>query len=254
MQLYSCRGIITLNVRLAKRYETIWGLKMTRIVAYYRVSTSKQGNSGLGLEAQKEAVSSYAGVNGLEIISEFMEVESGKDNNRPKLAEALDLCEITGARLTIAKLDRLSRNVAFLSGLMEAKVKFTACDNPEATELTIHILAAVAQAERKAISERTKAALKAAKARGQVLGNPRLAEARAIIDIKAASSKATQARVDASKARAGKVMRVIEKARQTGADTLQSIAEYLNTHTAIKTPRGSVWTKSSVKRVIDVAS
>lgn len=224
---------------------------MTRIVAYYRVSTSKQGKSGLGLEAQKEAVSSYAKAMGCQIVSEFMEVESGKNNNRPKLAEALELCEITGARLTIAKLDRLSRNVAFLSGLMEAKVKFTACDNPEATELTIHILAAVAQAERKAISERTKAALKAAKARGQVLGNPRLEEARAMIDVKAASCKATQARIDASKSRAEKVMKAIDKARQNGAETLQSIADYLNDKTAILTPRGSAWTRGAVKRVIN---
>jgi len=224
---------------------------MTKIVAYYRVSTSKQGKSGLGIEAQKEAVSSYANANGCKIVSEFMEVESGKDNNRPKLAEALELCDITGARLTIAKLDRLSRNVAFLSGLMEAKVKFTACDNPEATELTIHILAAVAQAERKAISERTKAALQAAKARGQTLGNPRLAEARSKIDIKAASSKATQSRVAASKARAEKVLKVIDKARENGCHTLQRIADYLNEETAILTPRGSVWTRGAVKRVID---
>lgn len=224
---------------------------MNKIVAYYRVSTSKQGKSGLGLEAQKEAVTQHAAANGCEIINEFMEVESGKDNNRPKLAEAIDLCEITGARLTIAKLDRLSRNVAFLSGLMETKVKFTACDNPEATELTIHILAAVAQAERKAISERTKSALQAAKARGQVLGNPRLAEARAKIDVKAATQKGTQARVEASIARAGKVMKVIDKARQNGAHTLQNIADYLNDETAIRTPRGSIWTRGAVKRVID---
>jgi DNA invertase Pin-like site-specific DNA recombinase len=226
---------------------------MSKIIAYYRVSTSKQGRSGLGLEAQKKAVSNYAAANGSEIIGEFKEVESGKDNNRPKLTEALELCEITGARLTIAKLDRLSRNVAFLSGLMEAKVKFTACDNPEATELTIHILAAVAQAERKAISERTKAALQAAKARGQTLGNPRLAEARANVDIKAATRKGTQVRIASSKVRAEKVMKVVEKSRQNGARTLQSIADYLNNETAILTPRGNAWTRSAVKRVIGVA-
>jgi len=225
---------------------------MNRIVAYYRVSTSKQGKSGLGLAAQKGAVSNYAISNDCEIISEFTEVESGKNNERPKLTEALELCEITGARLTIAKLDRLSRNVAFLSGLMDAKVKFTACDNPEATELTIHILAAVAQAERKAISERTKAALQAAKARGQVLGNPRLAEARAKIDIKSATQKGTQARVNASKDRAVKVMKVIDKALKSGIHTLQAIADYLNSETSILTPRGRKWTRGAVKRVIDV--
>ena len=227
---------------------------MSKIIAYYRVSTSKQGKSGLGLEAQKEAVTNYAIANGCEIINEFTEVESGKDDNRPKLGEALELCEITGARLAIAKLDRLSRNVAFLSGLMEAKVKFTACDNPEASELTIHILAAVAQAERKAISERTKAALKAAKSRGQTLGNPRLNEARKNIDVQAATQKGTQTRVDASIARAEKVMKVIEKARENGSHTLQNVADYLNNETVIRTPRGSKWTRGAVKRVIDTSS
>lgn len=227
---------------------------MTKIIAYYRVSTGKQAKSGLGLEAQKDAVVSYARSNGCEITDEFVEVESGKDNNRPVLKEALELCEISGARLVIAKLDRLSRNVAFLSGLMEAKankVKFIACDNPEASDLTIHILAAVAEAERKAISQRTKDALQAAKARGQVLGNPRLGEARAKIDIKAATKKGTQARVKASKARAVKVMRVIDKARENGCETLQSIADYLNCETSIRTARGSLWTRSAVKRVIE---
>jgi DNA invertase Pin-like site-specific DNA recombinase len=223
---------------------------MTKIVAYYRVSTTKQQKSGLGLEAQQQVVAAYAKSRNCEIVAEFTEVESGKKNERPKLAEALELCEITGARLVIAKLDRLSRSVAFLSGLMEAKVKFTACDNPEATELTIHILAAVAEAERKAISERTKAALKAAKDRGQILGNPRLAEARAACNVEEATKKATEARVTASKSRAEKVMRVIDKARENGAQSLQSIADYLNNETSIRTPRGKLWTRAAVKRVL----
>lgn len=223
---------------------------MSNIVAYYRVSTSKQGKSGLGLEAQQQAVTAYAASSGCEIIESFTEVESGKNNNRPELTEALELCEITGARLVIAKLDRLSRSVAFLSGLMESKVKFTACDNPQASELTIHILAAVAEAERKAISERTKAALQAAKQRGQVLGNPNIAEARAVRDMKAALKKATEARVNASKLRAEKVMRVIEKARENGAHTLQSIADYLNEQTSIRTAREKLWTRTAVQRVM----
>lgn len=230
---------------------------MNEIIAYYRVSTGKQAKSGLGLEAQKEAISNYASSNNCEITDEFVEVESGKNNDRPVLKEALELCEISGARLVIAKLDRLSRNVAFLSGLMEAKankVKFIACDNPEASDLTIHILAAVAEAERKAISQRTKDALQAAKARGQLLGNPRLDEARSKIDIKAATQKATQERMRASKVRAVKVMKVIEKARLNGAQTLESIAEYLNNETAIRTPRGSSWTRGAVKRVIDTSA
>lgn len=224
---------------------------MSNIVAYYRVSTSKQGKSGLGLEAQEQAVTAYATSSGCEVIESFTEIESGKNNNRPKLDEALELCEITGARLVIAKLDRLSRSVAFLSGLMEAKVKFTACDNPEASELTIHILAAVAEAERKAISERTKVALKAAKDRGQILGNPRIAQARAACDVKAATRKATEARMIASKTRADKVMRVIQKARENGSHTLQSIADYLNDKTSIRTSRGSLWTRTSIQRVLD---
>lgn len=223
---------------------------MSKIVAYYRVSTSKQGKSGLGLEAQQQAVSAYAASSGCEIIESFTEIESGKNNNRPKLTEALELCEITGARLVIAKLDRLSRSVAFLSGLMESKVKFTACDNPQASELTIHILAAVAEAERKAISERTRVALQAAKQRGQVLGNPNIAEARAARDMEAALQKATEARVNASKLRAEKVMRVIEKARENGAHTLQAIADYLNHQTSITTTRGKPWSRTAVQRVI----
>jgi DNA invertase Pin-like site-specific DNA recombinase len=223
---------------------------MSKIVAYYRVSSSKQGKSGLGLEAQQQAVTAYAASSGCEIIESFTEVESGKNNNRPELTEALELCEITGARLVIAKLDRLSRSVAFLSGLMESKVKFTACDNPQASELTIHILAAVAEAERKAISERTKAALQAAKQRGQVLGNPNIAQARAARDMEAALKKATEARVNASKLRAKKVMRAVEKARENGAQTLQAIADYLNQETSIRTPRGKHWSRVAVDRVL----
>jgi DNA invertase Pin-like site-specific DNA recombinase len=223
---------------------------MSKIVAYYRVSTSKQGKSGLGLEAQQMAVAAYAAASGSEIIESFTEVESGKNNSRPELTDALELCEITGARLVIAKLDRLSRSVAFLSGLMESKVKFTACDNPEASELTIHILAAVAEAERKAISERTKAALRAAKQRGQVLGNPNIAEARSARDKETSLKKATEARVSSSNLRAEKVMRVIAKARDEGCYTLQAIANYLNENTSIKTPRGSIWTRAAVNRVI----
>ncbi len=224
---------------------------MSHLIAYYRVSTRKQDKSGLGLEAQKNAVTVFAERIGCEIIAEFKEVESGKINHRPELNEALELCEITGARLVIAKLDRLSRSVAFLSGLMESKVKFTACDNPEATELTIHILAAVAQAERIAISERTKAALQAAKARGVILGNPKLAEARSKCDVVSALKKATEVRVSVSKKRAAKVMRVIEKARLEGATSLQSIADYLN-NTSIRTARNKLWTRISVSRILNI--
>ena len=139
-------------------------------VTYFRVSTAKQGASGLGLEAQQAAVSTYLNGGSWKVLATFTEIESGKNNERPQLAAAIAYCRITGARLLIAKLDRLSRNAAFTLGLRDAGIKFVAADNPEANELTIGILAVVAEAERKAISLRTKDALTAAKARGTVLG------------------------------------------------------------------------------------
>jgi DNA invertase Pin-like site-specific DNA recombinase len=142
-------------------------------IAYYRVSTDKQGRSGLGLEAQTATVESHAQRNGGQIIASFREIESGKRSDRPELLKALALCRQKKAILIIAKLDRLSRNVAFIANLMESRVEFVACDMPEANKLTLHIMAAMAQHEREATSQRTKEALAAAKARGQQLGNPR---------------------------------------------------------------------------------
>src|SRR3954466_1761959 len=146
-------------------------------VAYYRVSTAKQGASGLGLEAQREAVAGYLNGGNWQLAAEFTEVESGRKNDRPELAKGLALCRRIGATLIIAKLDRLARNVAFVSNLMESGVEFVAVDFPTANQLTIHILAAVAEHEREMISARTKAALAAAKARGTKLGNPNLTDA-----------------------------------------------------------------------------
>jgi DNA invertase Pin-like site-specific DNA recombinase len=137
-------------------------------VAYYRVSTYRQGRSRLGLEAQQAAVRGYLGTE--TPIAEFTEVETGKRNDRPELDRALALCRKRKARLVIAKLDRLSRNLAFIAALMDASVEFVAVDNPHATRLTLHILAAVAEHEREMIADRTKAALGAAKARGVRLG------------------------------------------------------------------------------------
>jgi len=144
-----------------------------RLVAYYRVSTAKQGASGLGLEGQEAAVASYAKSNNAILLRSYTEVETGKRSDRPELARALADCKLSRATLVIAKLDRLSRNVHFLSGLMESGVDFIACDNPHANRLTLHILAAVAEDEARRISERTKAALAAYKARGGVLGAAR---------------------------------------------------------------------------------
>jgi hypothetical protein len=145
-----------------------------KFVAYYRASTAKQGASGLGLEAQQESVRSYLNGGRWQMVSEVTEIESGKRNDRPALANALALCRVHGATLVIAKLDRLARNVNFISNLMESGVDFLAVDFPQADRLTIHILAAVAEHEAVMISARTKAALAAAKARGTRLGNPTL--------------------------------------------------------------------------------
>ena len=120
---------------------------MDKYIAYYRVSTAKQGASGLGLEAQQQAVRDYLNGGQWTLLDEFVEVESGKKSDRPELAKALNTAKLTGATLIVAKLDRLARSVAFLAGLMESSVKFVAVDNPNANDLTVHILAAVAQDE-----------------------------------------------------------------------------------------------------------
>ena len=175
--------------------------KSTGFIAYYRVSTDRQGRSGLGLEAQRAAVVRYlAGIGGI-LIAEHTEVETGSRNDRPELAKALAACRKHKARLVIAKLDRLSRNVAFIATLMDSGVEFVACDNPHATRLTLHILAAVAEHEREMISARTKAALQAAKVRGVRLGRnaERLAPA---------NHAAALDRCQPNKGRAGRTSRV----------------------------------------------
>lgn len=139
---------------------------------YYRVSTRKQGESGLGLEAQQSCVINYARTGSHEIIVSYQEIETGKRSDRPELAKAIAYAKRAKATLVIAKLDRLARNVRFLSGLMESRIEFVCCDNPHANRLTLHILAAVAEDETRRISERTKAALAAYKARGGKLGKP----------------------------------------------------------------------------------
>src|ERR1041385_5272022 len=137
-----------------------------KFIAYHRVSTQKQGRSGLGLEAQRQAVADFLNGGSWRLVEEFTEVESGKRDDRPVLAKALAACRVHKATLVIAKLDRLARNVEFTARLMNSDVDFVACDFPQANRLTIHILAAVAEHEREAISARTKAALAAAKRRG----------------------------------------------------------------------------------------
>lgn len=141
-----------------------------KYVAYLRVSTQKQGYSGLGLEAQREIIQKH--LYDITPISEFIEVESGRKSNRPKLKEALDLCRKTGATLIVAKLDRLARNVSFLSSLLENDVEIVFCDFPQANKMVLHILAAISQYEAELIATRTKQALAAKKIRGAKLGNP----------------------------------------------------------------------------------
>src|SRR3954471_7798 len=164
-------------------------------VSYLRVSTAMQGASGLGLEAQREAIDRHVRQAGGKLLSEHIEIESGKKNDRPEIAKALAAARAKRATLIIAKLDRLARNVAFISNLMESGVDFVAVDLPQANRLTVHILAAVAEHEAKMISERTKAALAAAKARGQQLGGDR--GARLTAKARQAGCKAVTARADA---------------------------------------------------------
>ena len=150
---------------------------MVKYIAYYRVSTAKQTVSGLGLEAQRAAVNAYICGREHQLIAEYTETESGRNSDRPKLAEALADAKRRRATLVIARLDRLARSVMFVASLMESGVAFVACDMVDASPLFLHIMAAVAEAEAKAISERTKAALAAARARGVKLGGPNILDA-----------------------------------------------------------------------------
>lgn len=216
-----------------------------KFVTYLRVSTHKQGADGLGIDAQRAAVAAYLNGGDWAHLREYVEVESGADSNRPELAKALKHARQTGATLLIAKLDRLSRSVGFIANLMDAGVKFVAADNPTMNELTIHIIAAVAQAERKAISERTKAALQAAKARGVKLGNPN--GAMALNGPHNRGRKTIKAKADAFAAEM-KVM--IEEIKAEGHLTLAAIADELNTR-GILTARDGQWHSTTVKNVLD---
>jgi DNA invertase Pin-like site-specific DNA recombinase len=214
-------------------------------VAYYRVSTERQGRSGLGLEAQQKAVRDYLNGGNWKLVGEFTEIESGKRSDRPQLAEALKACRIRGATLIIAKLDRLARNVAFVSSLMEAGVDFVAVDFPQANRLTVHILAAVAEHKAKMISERIKAALAAAKARGVKLGGNRgvvLTDA-----ARYAGSKALQAR---AYARAGDLAPTIADIQASGARSLRAIAAALNARGILTATGTGKWEAAQVARVL----
>lgn len=211
---------------------------MTAFIAYLRVSTEKQGDSGLGLAAQQEAVARY------NVAAMFVEVESGRKNDRPQLAAALQRCRETGAVLLIAKLDRLARNVAFIARLMESDVRFIACDMPTADPFRLHIEAAVAEEEARKISARTKAALAAAKAKGVKLGGFRGRHFNA--DDITASVKVRQ---DSAASFAARVLPAIEALRSEGARSLRDIARGL-TARGIVTQRGGAWSATQVSRVL----
>jgi DNA invertase Pin-like site-specific DNA recombinase len=206
-----------------------------KFVAYYRVSTAKQGESGLGMEAQKAAVEKYLNGGNWSVLAEFVEVESGKRKNRPQLDAALALCKRQKATLIIAKLDRLARNLHFISGLMEARIEFLAVDNPTANRLTVQILAAVAEEEARAISARTKAALAAAKARGVVLGKH--------------GAKLGKKNHKRAITAAGALTGTIEELREAGITSVRAVAAALNAR-GIATPQGKKWHSTSVQRVL----
>lgn len=221
-----------------------------KFVSYLRVSTKRQGKSGLGLEAQRESVNGYLNGGKWQLVQELVEVESGKrSNNRPELAKALALCRIHRATLLVAKLDRLARNVAFISALMESGVKFVAVDCPDANELTLHILASVAQYEAQAISARTKAALAAAKARGTILGGLRW-------DITSVSEQGRKTGLRKRQEKAAKyrndLLPIIQAKQRQGAVTLQAVADALNADDT-PAPRGGDWSPVQVHRILNAA-
>lgn len=214
-------------------------------VAYYRVSTAKQGRSGLGLEAQRKAVAAFLNGGSWTLAAEFTEVESGKRNDRPELAKALQACRVYGAKLVIAKLDRLSRDAHFLLGLEKAGVDFVAADMPMANRLTVGIMAMVADEERRMISTRTKAALAAAKARGKRLGGNRG------VVLSDAARRAGRAVLSARAAeRANDLAPVLAELRAVGITSLRGLAKAL-TQRGIPTPRGHrEWSAAQVSRLV----
>ena len=215
-------------------------------IAYFRVSTKRQGKSGLGLEAQRDAVRTFLNGGSWTLAGEFTEVESGKRSDRPELAKALQACRIYGAKLVIAKLDRLSRDAHFLLGLEKAGVDFVAADMPMANRLTVGIMAMVADEERRMISARTKAALAAAKKRGVKLGGFR--GTKITRKARQAGWAAVSRRADD---RAADLVPVLDELRAVGITSLAGIARALSAR-GIPTARGKAqWTAVQVRRVLE---
>lgn len=217
-------------------------------VSYIRVSTSRQGTSGLGLEAQRAAVRDFSRRHGWKVAREFQEIESGRKNDRPVLQAALTYAKQTKSTLLIAKLDRLARNVHFISGLMDSGVEFRACDVPEANRLLLHIMAAVAEAEAKAISDRTVAALRAAKERGTALGatNPGSRNL-----TREAARKGAEATAERARQAYAPVLPLVREMRSEG-HSMAEIAKRLNER-GFRTQTGVLFRPVHVKRIIDRA-
>jgi DNA invertase Pin-like site-specific DNA recombinase len=215
-----------------------------KYVAYYRVSTQKQGRSGLGLEAQKKMVADFVTMNGGEIVKEFTEIESGKRDNRPELMKAMKHASLVGGRILVGKLDRLSRDLHFITSLQKSRVDFVVSDMPGCDSFTINIYGAMAQRERELISSRTKAGLAAAKAKGVKLGTNNLKPEL----VKEASAKGVQVRQQQADEFAARVKPVIE-AMQAQGKSLNAIASELDS-LEIKTARGGQWTATAVKNAL----
>ena len=217
----------------------------TKFVSYYRVSTMAQGIDGNGIQSQKDSVARYLASMDCELIASFQEVESGSVNKRPQLTEAIKLAKSQKAILVIARLDRLSRNAAFLLQLQDAGIDFVACDLPHADKFSVGILALLAQKEREMCSQRTKSALQVLKQKkGVKLGNPNAAKA---------WTKAVQAIKQGKQDFAKSALKTIREIKGTGVNTLAKIADCLNKR-GEKTARGGTWTATAVKRVLDCAA
>ena len=218
-----------------------------QIVSYLRVSTAKQGLSGLGLEAQRAAVEHFTAAGGHTLVADFLEVESGSKADRPQLAAALTSCRLHRATLIIAKLDRLARNVAFIANLMDGGVEFVACDMPHANRLTLHLLAAIAEHEREMISQRTKGALQAAKARGVRLGNPK--GAAALLDGCKSAAQASGAVRQAKAARHAAAVGPIALDLHGEGLNNREIARELNRR-GVPSQSGNSWYSEQVRRTL----
>jgi DNA invertase Pin-like site-specific DNA recombinase len=242
-----CRNI-SFDVRpcICNTTRTTFPMATGKHVSYLRVSTARQGRSGLGLEAQRQAVDEYLNGGRWKLVAEHVEVESGRQNDRTELRRALAACRLHGATLVVAKLDRLSRDAAFLLTLRDSGVDFVAADLPQANRLTVGILAMVAENEAEAISARTKAALAAAKRRGVILGNPDHLDRRARRLGTVASAKVRAARAEQ---RAADLAPLIADLRRAGASSLRELAAGLN-GSGIPTARGGGWTAAQVQRLL----